>query len=238
MALGGFWEQQAEAWVRWARAPGHDSYWVFHRERFLELLPPPGALTVDVGCGEGRLARDLKRLGHTVIAVDRSPTMVRYAREADPELDVRESDAAALPLGDAIADLVVSFMSLMNMDELWAAVQEAARVLRPGGRYCIAITHPLNTGGAFASRDPDAPFVIEGSYFERTQKKLPVERDGLEMTFLDAHRPLEDYCRALEEAGLVVERLREVADGSPAPDNAALRWRRIPLFLHVRARKG
>ena len=80
MALEGFWEQQAEAWVRWARAPGHDSYWVFLRERFLELLPPPGALTVDVGCGEGRLACDLRRLGHAVVAVDRSPTMVRYAR--------------------------------------------------------------------------------------------------------------------------------------------------------------
>ena len=58
------------------------------------------------------------------------------------------------------------------------------------------------------------------------------------MTFLDAHRPLEDYCRTLEEAGPVVERLREVADDSPAPGNGALRWRRIPLFLHVRARKA
>jgi 2-polyprenyl-3-methyl-5-hydroxy-6-metoxy-1,4-benzoquinol methylase len=88
MDLGDFWEQQAEAWVRWARTPGHDSYWVFHRDRFLELLPGPGRLSVDVGCGEGHLARDLKELGHTVIAIDRSPTMVRHAHEADPELDV------------------------------------------------------------------------------------------------------------------------------------------------------
>jgi SAM-dependent methyltransferase len=84
MELGDFWERQAEDWVRWAREPGHDSYWRFHRNCFLELLPPAGRLTVDVGCGEGRLARDLRALGHTVIAVDRSPTMVRHAREADP----------------------------------------------------------------------------------------------------------------------------------------------------------
>jgi SAM-dependent methyltransferase len=236
VGLGDFWEQQAGQWVRWAREPGHDSYWRFHRDRFLELLPPPGRLTVDVGCGEGRLARDLKALGHSVLAVDRSPTMVRHTREADPELEVREADAAALPLDDRAADLVVSFMSLMNTDDLQGAMREAARVLDPEGRYCVAITHPLNTTGAFTSREADAPFVIEGSYFERTERELPVERDGLEMTFLDAHRPLEDYFRALEDAGLLVERLREIPDSTDAPAHESfLRWRRVPLFLHLRA---
>jgi SAM-dependent methyltransferase len=234
MALSDFWEDQAERWVRWAREPGHDSYWRFHRDRFLELLPPPGRLTVDVGCGEGRLPRDLKALGHAVVAVDRSPTMVAHAREADPELDVRQADATALPLEDGAADLVVSFMSLMNTDDLDGAVREAARVLEPGGRYCVAIVHPLNTAGAFTSREPDAPFVIEGSYFEHSEKEVPVERDGLEMTFLDAHRPLQDYFAALEGAGLVVERLRDIRDDGDPDDN---RWQRIPLFLHLRARR-
>ena len=233
MELGDFWERQAEDWVRWAREPGHDSYWLFHRDRFLELLPPPGRLTVDVGCGEGRLSRHLKELGHNVVALDWSPTMVRHAHEADPGLDVREADAAALPLDDGAADLVVSFMSLMNTDDLGGAVREAARVLAPEGRYCIAIVHPLNTAGSFVSREPDAPFVVEGSYFERTEKELPVERGGLRMTFLDAHRPLEDYFGALEDAGLAVERLREIPDGSD--EEGAKRWRRIPLFPHIRA---
>lgn len=42
MELGDFWERQAEDWVRWAREPGHDSHWLFHRDRFLDLVPPPG----------------------------------------------------------------------------------------------------------------------------------------------------------------------------------------------------
>src|SRR5213079_2235883 len=90
MGLSDFWEGQAEHWVRWAREPGHDSYWRFHRDRFFELVPAPGRLTLDVGCGEGRLARDLKALSHPVIALDRSKAMLGYAREADPELDVRQ----------------------------------------------------------------------------------------------------------------------------------------------------
>lgn len=233
MELSDFWERQAEDWVRWAREPGHDSYWLFHRDRFLELLPPPGSLTVDVGCGEGRLSRHLKELGHTVLAVDRSPTMVRHAREADSELDVREADAAALPLDDGAADLVVSFMSLMNTDDLGGAVREASRVLAPGGRYCVATVHPLNSAGGFVSREPNAAFVIEGSYFDRFDKEVPVERDGLRMTFLDAHRPLEEYFRAFQDAGLAVERLCEIPDTSD--DEGAARWRRIPLFLHLRA---
>jgi SAM-dependent methyltransferase len=122
-----FWERHAEAWVRWARELGHDSYWRFHRDRLLDLLPSPGRLTVDVGCGEGRLAHDLAALGHTLLAVDRSPTMVRHAREAGPGLDVREADAASLPLGPGSADLVVSFMSLMNTDDLEAAVRGSRR---------------------------------------------------------------------------------------------------------------
>ena len=153
MSLGDFWEKQAERWVRWAREPGHDSYWRFHRDRFLELVPPPGRLTVDVGCGEGRLARDLKALGHNVVAVDLLATMVEHARAADPELDVRQANAADLPLDDGAADLVISFMTLMNTDDLEGAVREAARVLGPDGRYCVAIVHPFGTAGAFTSRD-------------------------------------------------------------------------------------
>ena len=80
--LSDAWEAEAEDWVRWARAPGHDSYWTFHRDAFLALLPGPGRLTVDVGCGEGRLTRDLAALGHRVVGLDRSRTLVRYAAAA------------------------------------------------------------------------------------------------------------------------------------------------------------
>jgi 2-polyprenyl-3-methyl-5-hydroxy-6-metoxy-1,4-benzoquinol methylase len=58
-------------------------------------LPSPGRLTLDIGCGEGRLARDLKELGHHVAGIDSSPSLVAAAREFDPSMDVRLADAAA-----------------------------------------------------------------------------------------------------------------------------------------------
>src|SRR5690242_15898143 len=79
------WDAHAESWIAWARKPGHDSYWQFHRDVFRELLPSPSGHALDVGCGEGRLPRDLKSWGYSVVGIDGSPTMIRAAQEADPD---------------------------------------------------------------------------------------------------------------------------------------------------------
>jgi 2-polyprenyl-3-methyl-5-hydroxy-6-metoxy-1,4-benzoquinol methylase len=77
------WEWQADEWLDWARTPGHDSYW-HYRDLFLDaIVPGPGQWTLDVGCGEGRVARDLARLGHRVVAVDASPSLIASAAGTD-----------------------------------------------------------------------------------------------------------------------------------------------------------
>jgi SAM-dependent methyltransferase len=234
MSLRDAWEEEARNWVAWARAPGHDSYWRFHRDRFLELLPAPSGLTLDLGCGEGRFPRDLKARGYEVIGVDASKTLIEHARLADPDGDYRVADAAELPLADASVQLVTALLSLHDMDDMLGAVNEAARVLVPGGRLCASVVHPINSGGHFASSVPDAPFVMTESYLEERRYTDAVERDGLPMTFTSLHRPLEAYFDAVESAGLLVERLAEVPDTTAATGD---RWQRIPLFLHIRAVK-
>jgi SAM-dependent methyltransferase len=229
------WEEHAGDWITWARTPGHDSYWRYHRQAFLPLVPAPGRLTLDVGCGEGRVGRDLVALGHRVIGIDASPSMASAARaHPDAAGPVVIGDAAALPLPDGAADGVVAFMSLQDVDDMEAATEEAARVLCVGGWLAMAITHPLNTAGRFMEGpdDDSRPFVVERSWFERTMLADTCERDGLTMTFHTEHRPLQDYVDALADAGFVIERLREV--GEPDPDD---KWHRIPLFLHLRAER-
>jgi SAM-dependent methyltransferase len=234
MTLRDAWEAEARNWVDWARRPGHDSYWQFHRDRFIELLTPPVGRVLDVGCGEGRLPRDLKRLGYDVIGIDGSETLIAFAREADPDGDYRVADAADLPLPDGSVRLVTAFMSLHDVDDLEAAAAEAARVLEPGGHLCLAIVHPVNSAGRFEAHTPDAAFVIRDSYLDSRRYADVVERDGLRMRFTSVHRPLQAYAAALGSAGLLIERIVEVPDDTDPPGD---RWQRIPLFLDLRAVK-
>jgi ubiquinone/menaquinone biosynthesis C-methylase UbiE len=230
LSLRDRWEEQAPNWIRWAREPGHDSYWKFHRDAFLGSLPAPGRLTLDIGCGEGRVARDLRDLGHRAVGVDQSASMIAAAREADPEGDYVEADAAELPFEDGSADLVISFMSLMDMDDMAGAVREMGRVLEPGGLLVAAVVHPINSAGEFVPRQgvDDAPFVIE-SYLDSRPYSDHLERDGIEMTFHSLHFTLEDYSRALEAAGFLIRRVEELYDDENP------RWRRVPLFLRMDA---
>jgi SAM-dependent methyltransferase len=232
------WESEALNWARFARTPGHDdSHEQINLPALLDLLPPPGRRTLDLGCGEGRLGRVLQSLGHQVAGIDASATMVRLAASHEtPELSVI-ADAAQLPFADGTFDLVVAYMTLHDMDRMPQAVAESARVLEPGGRFCVAIVHPINSAGAFRDRDATAPFVISGSYMDPAPLTMVTDRGGIPMTFHSEHRALETYSRALEAAGMSIEAIREVGstDELVARDAAEHRWMRVPLFLHMRA---
>ncbi len=229
-------EDDAERWLRWARTPDHDAYWDYRGAFFDEIVPPPGRQTLEIGCGEGRTSRDLRSRGHTLVATDVSPTLVKYAQEADPEGRYVVADATRLPFKDGEFDLVVAYMVLMDVNDMPTTVLEAARVLERGGRFCIGVTHPLAHAGAFEGRDADARFTIAGSYLESRRIEVPIERNSIAFTFAGWAHPLEAYARAFEDAGLVIERLREVAapDRAVARDPNERRWQRIPNFLFLR----
>src|SRR5262245_56300904 len=177
------WEDQAENWLAWARTLGHDAYWSY-RDAFFPLLPPPGRRTLEVGCGEGRVARDLAARGHRVVGLDSSPTLLHHAAVADAGSRYVRADAAALPFADAAFDLVVAYNSLMDVDDMAGSVREAGRVLESGGHLGFCVTHPFMDAGQFAGREADAAFVVSGPYLgTRRPYEGTFARAGLEMTF-------------------------------------------------------
>jgi SAM-dependent methyltransferase len=218
-------EERAQGWLAWARTPGHDAYWIY-RDAFFALVPEPGAATLEVGCGEGRVARDLAARGHRVTGLDASPTLLRAAAEADPAGEYVVGLAEALPFDDGTFDLVVAYNSLMDVADMPAAVREAARVLAPGGRLCACVTHPLPDAGSW--RDDDT-YAVSEIYLDQRWFSGTMERKGLEFTFEGWCFPLEAYAGALETAGLLIEAIREPADP------AGGRWARVPMFLMWRA---
>jgi SAM-dependent methyltransferase len=218
------WDRQAEDWLRFSQEP--DAYaWLFNLPAFLELVPAPGRLTLDVGCGEGRVARELMGRGHRVLGIDSSSELVQAAAEGEPPVEAMVADAVSVPLEDGAADLAVAFMVLQSVDDLNAVVREIARLLELGGRLCLAVVHPVNS------------LRMAPNWFTEHRVADRHEREGVGITFHDVHRPLGSYFGALEDAGMAVEALREPV---PGPDLLSRRadaeqWTRKPCFLHLRA---
>jgi ubiquinone/menaquinone biosynthesis C-methylase UbiE len=229
------WEEHAHRWAEWARTPGHDAYWDY-RDAFFELVPPPGRATLEVGCGEGRVSRDLAARGHVVTGVDLSGTLVDLATEADPGSTYLVGDASALPFPDGSFDLAVAYNSLMDADDMPGAVAEIGRVLEPAGSLCICVTHPTRD----ACERVGARWVVEHHYLERRPFHGTYSKDGLTMTFSGWCHPLEAYSKALEAGGFAIEAIREPPEpavyadrGDPYEADS-----RCPNFMFLRAKRG
>jgi len=201
---GQAWDDQARNWIDWVRRPGFDSYWRY-RDAFFALVPDAGRATLDLGCGEGRVARDLVERGHRVTGVDASPALLEAARQVDTEGQYLLADSADLPFPDQDFDLVIAYNVLMDVDDMPGTLGEVGRVLEPGGRLCLSITHPITNTGSLR----DGLFVLDRPYFGRHRFEDEVERDGMRMKFQGWNHPLSAYTEALEDAGLLIEALRE-----------------------------
>jgi ArsR family transcriptional regulator len=113
------------------------------RARAVSRLVPPGITVADVGTGTGILALELARLGVRVVAIDRSERMLDAARGKVEEsglggIELRQGDAAALPLDDASVDAAFAHVVLQYLPSPADAVAEMARVVRPGGVVVVA----------------------------------------------------------------------------------------------------
>jgi ubiquinone/menaquinone biosynthesis C-methylase UbiE len=234
LAVPGEWDAEADNWLRWARAPRFDAYWYYRDAFFDSVLPPPRWRTLEIGCGEGRVTRDLTSRGHNVTALDSAAGLVRAARDADATSSYLVAEAARLPAPGGWFDLVVAYNALQVVSDMRTTVEECARVLQPGGHLCFCVAHPVTDLGHWIE-DTDPPkFTVRSRYFTRTRVEDTIEREGLCITCRGWTNTLEDYAVALHDAGFVIEVIREP---TPIPDARYQRWSELPLFMNVRALK-
>ncbi|WP_242341513.1 MULTISPECIES: methyltransferase domain-containing protein [Anaeromyxobacter] len=163
------------------------------QDQVLALLAgaAPGARRVlDVGAGTGALLSRLlaARPGLAAAAVDLAPGMCGATRRAAPRAGVAAADAEALPFRDGAFDLVVTTSTLQWLPRVATALEEARRVLAPGGVLCVAL------------------------FGERTLFELrEAFRDASAGSPAPVHRflALEELARALGAAGLTLEATRD-----------------------------
>jgi ubiquinone/menaquinone biosynthesis C-methylase UbiE len=176
------------------------------REEQARLLGPGGSLAgrrvLEVGAGSAMCSRWLAGQGARPVAFDVSAGMLAHAVNAGVQtstvLPLVQADAQCLPFRARSFDLAFSaFGAIPFVADSAAVMAEVARVLRPGGRWVFAVSHPIRW--AF----PDSPgpegLTATMSYFDR---KAYVEFDEAgQATYVEQHRTLGDRVRELVGAG-------------------------------------
>jgi SAM-dependent methyltransferase len=191
---------------------------------------------LDVGCGEGRFCRILRQLGIAAIGVDPTPRLIDEAVRRDPSGDYRIGRAEALEFPDARFDLVVSYLTLIDIPGLEEAIAEMARVLAPGGTLLIANLTSFSTAGAetgwtTAADGTRLHFALD-RYLE--ERAIQVEWEGIRI--VNWHRPLSRYLGLLLEQGLRLVHFAEPGASGPNPEEIT-DYQRVPWVYVMEWRK-
>ena len=169
-----------------------------------------GRRVLEIGCGSAPCSRWLRRAGADVVAFDLSAGMLARAAELNGSTGVAvpllQADAGAIPLADASVDLACSaFGGLPFVADAQAVLAEIARVLRPGGRFVASVNHPMRW--PFPDSPDPEDLRIVSSYFDRTPYVETDDRGN--SVYVEHHRTVGDWVRAVVGAGLVLEDLLE-----------------------------
>ena len=166
---------------------------------------------LDIGTGEGQVARLAAKLGAEVIGLDPTWAQIEVASQRGGGPVYLRSGAATLPLPDASVDCVVACLVFEHIRDVDDAIAEVARVLQPGGRFLFFLNHPLlqtPNSGWIDDIDLDEQYWRIGPYLIEDESLEEVEKDVF-IPFI--HRPLSRYINALIDNGLFLHRMLEPA---------------------------
>ena len=179
-----------------------------------------GAVCLEVGCGTGTHAAQVREQGWTPVGIDLSAGMLRHARG---RLPIARADATRLPIRDRSVPAVIAMMVHTDMPAYPEVVREVARVLRPGGVFVHVGVHPCFCGG-FADRgDPEA-VVIRPGYLDGHFTYKSWTDAGVRAKVGASHWPLHELLGMFTGAGLVAEAYHE--GGGPSPITFSVRLRK------------
>lgn len=242
------WNRKAKFWDDLHGDQGNQ----FHRRlvepSVLQLLQPRAGETIlDIGCGNGALARRLAAVGANVMAVDFSDELIALARGRgdanDPALTYRvcdaTDDAALLALGERQYDAITSCMMLMDIPTTEPLFRAASKLLRASGRFVFATMHPAfnSNNPIFLREKEDRDGVVIEHYAIKLREYLAAPpvlgagAPGEPTPHYYYHRPLSQLLSAAFAAGFVLDGLLEPAFlPQDAAESAGLAWQNFHQF--------
>jgi SAM-dependent methyltransferase len=235
------WDASAQAWID---AIGDDP----NRNVLLdpEMLDVCGDVrgkrVLDVGCGEGRFCRMLAGRGAEATGIDPTPGLIAEAERRGAAGAYVRGVAEQLPFADAAYDLVISYVTLVDIAGYREAIAEMTRVLRPGGSL---VACNLGFVTATPAAPGESPWVRDAGgkrlYYriDRYAEEFASRLAWAGIDIINWHRPQSAYMQAYLGAGLLLRDFRE-----PVPTDESLRdddyfedWFRVPLFNIMRWEK-
>ena len=231
------WEASAAAWTRFVDEGDLNRTYLLDPVMLGLCGEVSGQLVLDVGCGEGRFGRLLQARGAHVVAIDPTPSLIREASARSlGEVRCARASAGQLPFKSGAFDLIVSYVMLVDVPDLVAAISEMARCLRPGGMLAMSNLSFMSAGDGWIRDENNLRLHYPvDRYFE--ERPLELEWQGI--SIVNWHRPLQAYMQAFLRSGLL---LRDFIE--PFPPDDSLRddpryedWYRAPNFVAMRWQK-
>lgn len=234
------WESIAGWWDDKIGSEGN----AFHRNliepaelRLLDLKT--GETVLDIGCGNGQMARRMALEGVEVEAFDGTEAFIERAKihgNGGGKISYQVMDAtneqAMLGLGKGKFDKAVSTMVLMDIPEIEPLFAALSKLLKPGGTFVLSIMHPMFNGPGKAMQlieDMDDPELRAVPYFRVEIYKSEVARKGIGIQGQPHlhwyyHRPLESYMQTAFRHGFVVDGWEEVTFPKDSDAPVGLNW--------------
>ena len=210
MSDNGLWDEHAQWWI--------DGFTNGADPEYVEQIIPLAVeelvgrhKVLDLGCGDGQIARALAAQGSDVLGVDPTQLHIDIAIERGGGPRYLLGGATDIPADDNSFDAVVACLVFEHIDQMDEAMTEVARVLKPEGQFSFFLNHPLlqTPGSGWIDDhiiDPPEQYWRIGPYLVETESIEEVEKD-VYIRFI--HRPLSRYVNALIANGMTLERMVE-----------------------------
>ena len=221
------WIQSADAWICDQGTEGDWSRRAILDQAVGQILKDiRGKDILDLGCGEGRYCRVLQQRGANVTGVDPVPQFISHARSLDSVSTYMEGKAEELPFADNAFDVILSYLSIVDISDLETASQEIARVIRNQGQLVIATISNIASTTPSWVKDGDGKKAYRK--VDRYMEHFAMDLEWRNIRIRNYHRPLSYVLGLFLNKGFA---LTEFDEPLPAPSDSNYQDEfRVPTF--------